>query len=118
MKAASVVGDLNFLGNVRTCSARSGDLGKITLREIENSQVESESTLFIKIYANVTTYPLPHARMRTYDWVLLGHMFLFEMPLKIQHSTPSSIPPKNLCFTVLFWEETLQLEWNLITFLP
>ena len=68
-------------------------LGKITLRMIENSQVESESTLFIKIYANVTTYPLLHVRMRTYDWVLLGHMFLFEMPLNIQHSTPSSIPP-------------------------
>ena len=95
------------MGNVRTCIACSGDLGKITLGEIENSQVESESTLFIKIYANVTTYPLPHARMRTYDWVPLGHMFLFEMALNIHQSTPSSIPPKNLCFTVLFWEENL-----------
>ena len=81
------------MGNVRTCSACSGELGKITPREIENSRVESESTLFIKIYANVTTYPLLHARMRAYDWALLGHMFLFEMPLKIHHSTPSSIPP-------------------------
>ena len=106
------------MGNVRTRSACSGDLGKYTLREIENSQAESESTLFIKIYANVTTYPLLHARMRTYDWALLGHMFLFEMPLNIHQLTSSSIPPKNLCFTVLFWEENLQLEWNLITFLP
>ena len=114
----SVVGDLNFLGNVRSCSACLGVLGKITLKMIENGQAESESTLFIKIYANVTTYPLLHDRMQTYDWVPLGHMFLFEMPLNIQHSTPSSIPPKNLCFTVLFWEENLQLEWNLITFLP
>ena len=70
-----MVGDLNFLGNVRTRSACSGDLGKYTLRVIDNGQVESESTLFIEIYANVTTYPLVHARMRTYDCALLGHMF-------------------------------------------
>ena len=70
-----MVGDLNFLGNVRSCSACLGDLGKNTRREIENSQAESESTLFIKIYSSVTTYPLLHARMRTYDWALLGHMF-------------------------------------------
>ena len=44
--------------------------------------------------------------------------FLFEMPLNIHQPTSSSIPPKNLCFTVLFWEEIVQLEWNLITFLP